>query len=101
MRYPRALNLVRASLPSRNEEMLTAACSAAGTLAALPNAKADDIRDQLASLLASRAPQKPAPRSHSLFFKVRVPQSPGTGGARCKFKSDLLNKIEMSLRIKN
>ncbi|MBZ5552758.1 MAG: HEAT repeat domain-containing protein [Acidobacteriia bacterium] len=56
---PRVLELVRAGLSSRNMEVLTASARAAGNLAALPGVSAEDIRDQLASLLADPgAPQE-------------------------------------------
>jgi HEAT repeat protein len=54
-----AIAAVREGLASRNSELLTAAARAAGNLAALPGVTADDVRDQLASLLADPgAPQE-------------------------------------------
>jgi HEAT repeat protein len=54
-----AIAAVRAGLASRNTELLTAGARAAGNLAALPGVTADDVRDQLASLLADPgAPQE-------------------------------------------
>jgi hypothetical protein len=48
----RAVATVRAGLASRNTELLIASARAAGNLAALPGVTADDVRNQLASLLA-------------------------------------------------
>jgi HEAT repeat protein len=103
MRDPRALDLVRAALASRNEEMLAAGARAAGNLAALPNAKADDIRDQLASLLTEPgAPQQARAAaldsllalddSHLDSALAQAARDAGLEG------SDLLYKIETSLR---
>jgi len=103
MRDPRGLDLVRAGLASRNEEMLTAAARAAGNLAALPAANAADIRDQLASLLAEPgAPQeaRAAALDSLLAFNdsrldgalAQAAHDAGLEG------SDLLDKIEKSLR---
>ncbi len=103
MRDPRALNLVRAALPSRNEEMLTAAARAAGSLAALPNAKADDIRDQLASLLAEPgAPQEARAAALDSLLALNDPRLDGALAQAARDArlegSDLLYKIEKSLR---
>ena len=103
MHDPRALDLVRAALASRNEEMLAAGARAAGNLAALPNAKSDDIRDQLASLLAEPgAPQEARAAaldsllalddSHLDSALAQAARDAGLEG------SELLYKIETSLR---
>ncbi len=47
-----ALAKVREGLSSRNAEVTAASADAAGKLLALPGAQADDVRDQLSSLLA-------------------------------------------------
>lgn len=49
---PTALPIVRDGLSSRNDSMVWAGARAAGKLLALPGVQADDVRDQLASLLA-------------------------------------------------
>src|SRR5207248_1893491 len=49
---PKALPIVRERLSSRNDSMVGADARAAGKLLALPGVQADDVRDQLASLLA-------------------------------------------------
>jgi HEAT repeat protein len=48
-----AVPLVRAGLRSRKTEVLAASARAAGNLVALPGQHAEDVRDQLASLLAN------------------------------------------------
>ena len=103
MRDPRALDLVRAALTSRNEEMLTAGARAAGNLAALPGANADDFRTQLTSLLTEPgAPQQARAAaldsllalddSHLDSALAQAARDAGLEG------SDLLYKIEKSLR---
>ena len=47
-----ALAKVREGLSSRNAEVTAASADAAGKLLALPGAQANDVRDQLSSLLA-------------------------------------------------
>ncbi len=103
MRDPRALDLVRAALTSRNEEMLTAGARAAGNLAALPGANADDIRTQLTSLLAEPgAPQEA--RAAALDSLLALDDSRLVGALEQAVRdaglegSDLLYKIEKSLR---
>ena len=47
----KALNIVRAGFASRDMEIVTASARASGSLLSLATVKADDVRDQLASLL--------------------------------------------------
>ncbi len=55
----KAVDIVRAGLTSRSTEVLTASARAAGKLLALPNARADDVHDQISSILADPdAPQE-------------------------------------------
>jgi len=103
MRDPRGLDLVRAGLASRNEEMLTAAARAAGNLAALPAANAADIRDQLASLLAEPgAPQEARAAALDSLLALNDSRLDGALAQAAHDAglegSDLLDKIEKSLR---
>jgi HEAT repeat protein len=103
MRDPRALDLVRAALASRNEEMLAAGARAAGNLAALPDAKADGIRDQLASLLAEPgAPQEARAAALDSLLALNDSRLDGALAQAAHDAglegSDLLYKIEKSLR---
>jgi HEAT repeat protein len=98
-----AIAAVRAGLSSRNTELLTASARAAGDLAALPGVTADDVRDQLAALLADAgAPQEA--RAAALVWLVKLndarldaalTQAARDAGLE---ESDLLNKIEKLLR---
>src|SRR5262249_52311415 len=56
---PRALPLVRAGLASRSDEVVIAAARAARKLLAQPDARADDVRDELAALLADLHASQP------------------------------------------
>ena len=99
----KALEISRAGLASRNPERLAASARAAGNLVALPGVSADDVRDQLATLLADHGAWQPArlaalnsllalndPRLDSaLALAVR------DAGLE---SSDLLNKIQEQLR---
>jgi HEAT repeat protein len=49
---PRAIPIVRDGLGSRSDQVVISACRAARKLLAAPNARADDILDRLAALLA-------------------------------------------------
>ncbi len=52
LREARAVEIARTGFASRNTEMLTASARAAGNIVALVGVRADDVRDQLAALLA-------------------------------------------------
>ncbi len=55
----KGLEIVREGFTSRNNEVLSASGRAAGKLLALPSVRGDDVRDQLASLVADPdAPQE-------------------------------------------
>jgi len=103
MRDSRALDLVRAALASRNEEMLAAGARAAGNLAALPGANSADIRDQLTSLLEEPgAPQEARAAALDSLLAVNDPHLDGALVQAARDAglegSDLLYKIEKSLR---
>jgi HEAT repeat protein len=99
---PKALPIVRAGLNSRSTEMLTASARAAGNLAGLPDAKADDVRVQLASLLTD--PQAPQDARAAALDSLLALDDPRLDGALAKAEgdagleeSDLLNRIEQLL----
>ncbi len=103
MRDPRSLDLVRAALASRNEEMLAAGARAAGNLAALRSANAADIRTQLASLLAEPgAPQDARLAALDSLLALNDSRLDGALAQAARDAglegSDLLYKIEKSLR---
>ena len=92
-------------LGSRNAALLTASARATGNLAALPGVKADDVRDQLASLLADPGASLEA-RAAALDSLVAL-NDPRLDGALSQAvrdaglesgEGDLLNKIEKLLR---
>jgi HEAT repeat protein len=100
-----AIAAVRAGLGSRNTELLTASARAAGNLAALPGVSADDIRDQLASLLAD--PGAPLEARAAALDALVMLKDPRLDGALSRAVRDagletaggeLLNKIEKLLR---
>jgi HEAT repeat protein len=98
-----AIAAVRAGLASRNTELLTAAARAAGSLAALPGITADDVRDQLASLLAdSGAPQEARAAALDSLVMLKDVRLDGALAQAVRDagleNSDLLNKIEKLLR---
>jgi HEAT repeat protein len=102
---PRAVQLMRVGLRSRNTEMLTASARAAGNLAALPGEETEDARDQLASLLADPAAPLNA-RAAALDSLVAL-NDPRLDGALSRGvrdaglegqENDLLQKIEKLLR---
>jgi HEAT repeat protein len=99
----RALATVRVGLASRSTELLTASARAAGELAALPGVKADDVRDQLASLLAD--PGAPLEARVAAFDSLVLLNDPRLDSALSQAARDagleggeLLNKIEKLLR---
>jgi len=99
----RALATVRVSLTSRSVDLLTAGARAAGQLAALPGVKADDVRDQLASLLSD--PGAPLEARAAAFDSLVLINDPRLDSALSQAARDagleggeLLNKIEELLR---
>jgi HEAT repeat protein len=99
----RAVATVRAGLASRNTELLIASARAAGNLAALPGVAADDVRDQLASLLADPgAPLEARAAAVDSLVTLNdarldgaLSQAVRDGGLE---EGDLLNKIEKLLQ---
>jgi HEAT repeat protein len=98
----RALPIVRAGLNSRSTEMLTASARAAGNLAGLAAVRADDVRDQLASLLAD--PQAPQDARAAALDSLVALNDRRLDGALAQAvrdagleESDLLNRIEQLL----
>ena len=99
----RALEIVRAGFASRNTEVLTASARSAGNLVALPGVKADDVRDQLASLLAdSGAPQEARAAALNSLVALNDPRLDGALNQAVRDAglegSDLLAKIDKLLR---
>ena len=101
----RAIAMVRTGLGSRNAELLTASARAAGSLVALPGVQADDVRDQLAALLADPGASLEA-RTAALDSLVTL-KDPRLDGALSRAVRDaglenegaeLLGKIEKLLR---
>jgi len=99
----KAIEIARAGFASRNTEMLTASARAAGKLVALPGVRADDLRDQLASLLAdSSAPEEARAAALDSLAGLNDPrldaalaQAVPDAGLE---GTDLLDKIERLLR---
>jgi HEAT repeat protein len=56
---PEALPIVRDALGSRSDQVVISACRAARKLLAAPDARGDDIRDRLATLLADTQASQP------------------------------------------
>jgi HEAT repeat protein len=99
----RAVEIARAGFASRNTEILTASARAAGNLVALPGVRADDVRDQLASLLADPgAPQEARAAALESLVALHDPRLDGALGQAVRDAglegSDLLHKIEKLLR---
>ena len=99
----KALEIVRAGLASRNTDMLTASARAAGNLVALPGVKADDVRDQLASLLADPgAPQEARVAALDSLLALKDQRLDGALAQAVRDAGleggDLLDKIEKLLR---
>jgi len=97
-----AITMVRAGLKSRSTEMLTASARAAGSLAGLPSAKADDVRDELAALLADRgAPQEARAAALDSLVALNDPRLDGALAQAVRDagleESDLLGHIEKLL----
>jgi HEAT repeat protein len=99
----KVLEIARAGFTSRDPERLAASARAAGNLVALPGISANDVRDELARLLADRSAWQPA-RLAALNSLVAL-NDPRLNGALARAVrdaglegSDLLNKIEDHLR---
>ena len=99
----KAVTTVRVGLASRNTELLIASARAAGSLAALPGVTADDVRDQLASLLAD--PGAPLEARAAALDSLVMLNDARLDGALSQAvrdagleEGDLLNKIEKLLR---
>lgn len=97
-----ALEISRAGFASRNQERLAASARAAGNLVALPGVRADDVRDQLAALLADSGAWQPA-RLAALnsLMGLNDPRLDGALALAVRDAglegSDLLRKIEEQL----
>jgi HEAT repeat protein len=98
----KALEISRAGFASRNPERLAASARAAGKLVALPAISADDVRDELATLLIDRGAGQPA-RLAALNSLLAL-NDPRLDGALALAVRDaalessaLLNKIEEQL----
>lgn len=98
----KALEIARAGFASRDPERLAASARAAGNLVTLPRVSADDVRDQLAVLLADRGALQPA-RLAALNSLLAL-NDPRLDGALARAvrdagleSSELLNKIEEQL----
>jgi HEAT repeat protein len=105
LREAKAVATVRAGLGSRNNELLTASARAAGNLAGLPGVNTDDVRDQLAALLAD--PGAPIEARSAALESLVALNDPRLDGALSRAVrdagletegSDLLIRIEKLLR---
>ena len=100
----KALDIARAGFASRDMEIVTASARAAGNLLALPTVKADDVHDQLASLLAD--PGSPEEARAAALESLVALNDPRLDGALAQAARDarleggtlLLGKIEKLLR---
>lgn len=99
----KALELVREGMTSRSTEVLVASLRAAGRLLALPDIQADDIHDQLASVLADfDAPQEAREVAFNSLVTLKDPRLDtaliaAVGDASLE-GSELLKRIEKLLR---
>ncbi len=98
----KALEIVRAGFASRDTEVVTASARAAGNLLALATVKADDVHDQLASLLAD--PGSPEEARAAALESLLTLNDPRLDGALAQAVRDarleggnLLGKIEKLL----
>jgi len=99
----KAIEIARAGFASRNTQMLTASARAAGKLVALPGVRADDVRDQLASLLAdSSAPEEARAAALDSLAGLNDPRLDAALAQAVRDAglegTDLLDKIERLLR---
>ena len=99
----KALEIARAGFASRDTEIVTASARAAGNLLALATVKADDVHDQLASLLAD--PGSPEEARAAALESLLTLNDPRLDGALALAVRDarleggnLLAKIEKLLR---
>ncbi len=99
----KALEIGRAGFASRDTEVVTASARAAGNLLALATVKADDVHDQLASLLAD--PGSPEEARAAALESLLTLNDPRLDGALAQAVRDarleggnLLGKIEKLLR---
>jgi len=103
LREAKALEIVRAGFASRDMEIVTASARASGNLLSLTTLKADDVRDQLASLLAD--PGSPEEARDAAFDSLLALNDSRLDGALAMAVRDarleggsLLVKIEKLLR---
>jgi len=103
LREVKALEIARAGFASRDTEIVTASARAAGNLLALATVKADDVHDQLASLLAD--PGSPEEARAAALESLLALNDPRLDGALAQAVrdarlegGDLLRKIEKLLR---
>ncbi len=99
----KALPIVRRGLASRSSELLTASARTAGKLLALPELKADDVRDQLASLLADPdGPQEARASALKSLVALRDSRLDGAMASAVRDAglegTELLDQIEKLLR---
>jgi len=99
----KALEIARAGFASRDTEIVTASARAAGNLLALATVKADDVHDQIASLLAD--PGSPEEARAAALESLLTLNDPRLNGALAQAVRDarleggnLLGKIEKLLR---
>ncbi len=99
----KALEIARAGFASRDTEIVTASARAAGNLLALATVKADDVHDQLASLLADPgSPEQARAAALESLLKLNDPRldsalAQAVRDARLE-GGNLLGKIEKLLR---
>lgn len=104
LKEPKALAKVREGLASRKPALVAASARAAGSLLALPEIKADDIRDQLGALLAdSEAPEEARAAAFVSLAALNDSRLPAALGAAVRDgglegTKLLVEKIERSLR---
>jgi HEAT repeat protein len=99
----KAVEIARTGFASRNTDMLTASARAAANLVALPGVRADDVRDQLASLLADpSAPQEARAAALDSLIALNDPRLDSALAQAVRDAglegTDLLEKIERLLR---
>lgn len=99
----KAVDIVRAGLTSRSNEVLAASARASAKLLALPNVRADDVRDHISMLLADPdAPQEARAEALKSLLVLNDDRLDGALSSAVRDAglegTDLLNQVEKLLR---
>jgi HEAT repeat protein len=99
---PEALPIVHDALKSRSDELVIAACQAAGSLLARKELKSDAIRDRLAAILADADASQPVRQAAiNALVRLRDPRLAGALGTVARDANlegtPLLARVELEL----